>query len=287
MRTNRLATLCVALGFASFFNSGAQAQITVDGTREVAYGDPVSVQTITSSWGTNNTLASLSVKQEGSKLYVFVAGRADGNSLQLFIDSKNGGANKLVTGLVSGGGEEWRIHNFSVNCSSTTDGMTFETGFDADFAFNIQSAGWSGLFPLNPSTPQPRSYVGNINDANGIAGGPLVKGKRDTSIGVASVSSHNKGWEFEFNITDLGVWTGEAEPVKFLAFIVTDGVNGSPNQVLGPLPNSTDLGELISLQAINFETIVGVQAVTVTVNNADADGDGIPNSTDPTMTTTD
>ena len=281
MRTNRLATLCVALGFASFFNSGAQAQITVDGTREVAYGDPVSVQTITSSWGTNNTLASLSVKQEGSKLYVFVAGRADGNSLQLFIDSKNGGANKLVTGLVSGGGEEWRIHNFSVNGSSTTDGMTFETGFDADFAFNIQSAGWSGLFPLNPSTPQPRSYVGNINDANGIAGGPLVKGKRDTSIGVASVSSHNKGWEFEFNITDLGVGTGEAEPVKFLAFIVTDGVNGSPNQVLGPLPNSTDLGELISLQAINFETIVGVQAVTVTVNNADADGDGIPNSTDP------
>ena len=112
MRINRLAILCAAFGFASFLNFSAQAQITVDGTREVAYGDPVSVQTITSSLGTNNTLASLSVKQEGSKLYVFVAGRADGNSLQLFIDSKNGGANKLVTGLVSGGGEEWRIHNF-------------------------------------------------------------------------------------------------------------------------------------------------------------------------------
>ncbi len=280
MKSTRLATLCLALGLASFFSFSAQAQITVDGTREVAYGDPVSVQTITSSWGTNNTLASLSVKQEGSKLYVFVAGRADGNSLQLFIDSKNGGANKLVTGLVSGGGEEWRIHNFSVNGSSTTDGMTFETGFDADFAFNIQSAGWSGLFPLNPSTPQPRSYVGNINDANGIAGGPLVKGKRDTSIGVASVSSHNKGWEFEFNITDLGVGTGEAESVKFLAFIISDGVSGSPNQVLGSLPDSTDLGGWGAFQTKNFETITGVQAVTVAVNNADADADGIPNSTD-------
>ena len=101
MKSTRLATLCAALGLASFLNFSAEAQITVDGTREAAYGDRVSVQTITSSWGTNNTLASLSVKQEGSKLYVFVAGRADGNSLQLFIDSKTGGANKLVTGLVS------------------------------------------------------------------------------------------------------------------------------------------------------------------------------------------
>ena len=111
MKSTRLATLCAALGLASFLNSGAQAQITVDGTREAAYGTPVSVQAITSSWGTSNTLASLSVKQEGSKLYVFVAGSANGaNSLQLFIDSKNGGANKLVTGLVSGGGEEWQDH---------------------------------------------------------------------------------------------------------------------------------------------------------------------------------
>lgn len=281
MKSTRLATLCAALGLASFLNFSAQAQVTVDGTKEAAYGAPVSVQTITSSWGTNNTLASLSVKQEGSKLYVFVAGRADGNSLKLFIDSKTGGANKLVTGLVSGGGEEWRIHHFSLNGNSTTEGMTFETGFNADYALNIHSAGWSALFPLNPSSPQPRSYVGNINDANGIAGGPLVRGKRDTSIGVASVASHNKGWEFEFNITDLGVGTGEAEPVKFLAFIITDGVNGSPNQVLGPLPDSTDLGGWGEFQAKNFENISGVQAVTVTVNNADADGDGIPNATDP------
>ena len=145
MKSTRLATLCVALGLASFFNSTSHAQITVDGTREAAYGTAVSVQSITSSWGTNNTLASLSVKQEGSKLYVFVAGRADGNSLQLFIDSKTGGANKLVNGLVNGGGDEWRIHNFSVSGNSTTDGMTFESGFNADYALNIQSGGWASL----------------------------------------------------------------------------------------------------------------------------------------------
>ncbi|NBR46287.1 MAG: hypothetical protein EBT68_04120, partial [Verrucomicrobia bacterium] len=73
--------------FVANFAGQSHAAITVDGVRDADYGAPLAVQTISSSWGTNNTLASLSVKQEGSKLYVFVAGRADGNSLQLFIDS--------------------------------------------------------------------------------------------------------------------------------------------------------------------------------------------------------
>lgn len=202
----------------------SHSQITVDGTRDAAYGTPLAVQSVTSSWGTDNTLASLSVKQEGSKLYVFVAGRAAGNSLQLFIDSKIGGANKLVNGLVSGGGDEWRIHNFALNGSST-EGMTFESNFTADYAINIQSGGWSSLFPLNPASPQPRSYIGNIFDANGASGGVVTLAKQNTGIGVANVATHANGWEFEFNITSLGVGNGEAEPVRFLAFIITDGVN--------------------------------------------------------------
>jgi hypothetical protein len=280
MKSTLFATLCVALGLASFLTPKSNAQITVDGTREAAYGTAVSVQSITSSWGTNNTLASLSVKQEGSKLYVFVAGRANGNSLQLFIDSKTGGANKLVNGLVNGGGDEWRIHNFALNGSST-EGMTFETGFNADYALNIQSGGWTSLFPLNPSAPEPRSYIGNVFDAGGASGGVVTQAKQNTGVGVADVATHANGWEFEFNITSLGVGNGEAEPIKFLAFIITDGVNLSPNQVLGSLPTgSPDLGGWGTFQIQNFETISGVQAVTVTVNNADADGDGTPNSSD-------
>ena len=59
MKSTRLATLCVALGFASFFNPGAQAQITVDGTREADYGTALAVQSVTSGWGAGNTLASM------------------------------------------------------------------------------------------------------------------------------------------------------------------------------------------------------------------------------------
>lgn len=266
---------------ATLFGAGiGNAAITVDGSKDADYGTPLAVQSVTSSWGPGNTLASLSVRQEGSKLYVFVAGRANGNSLSLFVDSKSGGANKLVSGLVSGGGEEWRIHNFSVGGNSTTDGLTFENGFTADYAINVQSGGWTSLFPLNPSSPQPRTYIGNmINDAS-ISGGPVSKGKQSTSVDVSNVATHANGWEFEFDITSLGVGNGEAEQVKFLALIITDGVNLSPNQVLGSLPNSTDLGGWGSFQATNFESISGVQTVTATVNNADADGDGTPNSSD-------
>jgi hypothetical protein len=276
----RFAALSFATVISALLAASVHAQVTVDGTRDVNYGTALATQTVTSSWGGGNTLASLSVRQEGTKLYVFVAGRANGNSLVLFIDSKSGGANKLVSGLVSGGGEEWRIHNFSVGGNSTTDGLTFETGFNADFAINVQSAGWTSLFPLDPASPKSRSYMGNmINDAS-IAGGPVTKGKQSTGVDVSNVATHANGWEFEFDITALGVGNGEAEQVKFLALIIADGVNLSPNQVLGSLPNSTDLGGWGSFQATNFETISGTQSVTAVVNNADADGDGIPNSTD-------
>ena len=90
MKSTRFATLCVALGLASFFNFGAQAQITVDGTKEAAYGSPLSTQTLT-GWGANNSLASLSAVQQGGSLFVFVAGRPQGNAFILFIDSKPGG----------------------------------------------------------------------------------------------------------------------------------------------------------------------------------------------------
>ena len=133
MRTNRLATLCVALGFASFFNSGAQAQITVDGTKDAAYGTPLAVQSLT-GWGANNTLASLSAVQQGGSLYVFLAGRPQGNAFLLFIDSKAGGVSFIPNNLISGGGETDRINNLG---SSPTAGMTFETGFQPDYAIRI------------------------------------------------------------------------------------------------------------------------------------------------------
>ena len=49
MNSTRFATLCVALGLASFFNHQSHAQIAVDGTRDAAYDARAAVQTTASS----------------------------------------------------------------------------------------------------------------------------------------------------------------------------------------------------------------------------------------------
>ena len=102
MKSTRLATLCVALGLASFLNFNAQAQITVDGIKDAAYGTPIAVQSVTAGWGNNQVLASLSAVQQGTSLYVFLAGRPQGNAFMLFVDSKPGGVTFIPNNLISG-----------------------------------------------------------------------------------------------------------------------------------------------------------------------------------------
>ena len=168
MKQTRLATLCAALGLASFLNSGGHAQITVDGTREADYGTALSVQSVISGWGAGNVLASLSAKQEGGSLKVFLAGRPDGNAFFLFIDSKSGGANILVNNLITGGGEEYAINNFG---TSSTAGMTFETGFPPDYAIRIHGGGWTALYPLTQGSS--RTYLGQ-STVTTVSGGPVT-----------------------------------------------------------------------------------------------------------------
>ena len=74
MKQTRFATLCVALGLASFLTLSSHAQITVDGTRDAGYGTQLSVQAVTSAWGSANTVASLSAVQEGGSLLFLLQG---------------------------------------------------------------------------------------------------------------------------------------------------------------------------------------------------------------------
>ena len=59
MKSTRFATLCVALGLASFFNSTSHAQITVDGTRDANYGSALAVQTCGTGFGAGSGGSSL------------------------------------------------------------------------------------------------------------------------------------------------------------------------------------------------------------------------------------
>ena len=172
MKQTRFATLCVALGLASFLNLNSHAQITVDGTKEAGYGSPLSVQAVTSGWGTGGqTLASLSAVQNSSLLYVFLAGRPEGSAFILFIDSKPGGVTFIPNNLISGGGEEGAINNFG---SSASAGMTFEAGFQPDYAVRIYGEGtggsgaWAAVYPLTAGAS--RVYIGQPSSPSGASG---------------------------------------------------------------------------------------------------------------------
>jgi len=274
MKSTRLATLCAALGLASFFNCSAQAQITVDGTRDSSYGTPLSVQSVTTGWGSGNVLASLSAKQEGGSLKVFLAGRPDGNAFFLFIDSKSGGANVLVNNLITGGDEEYAINNFG---SSSSAGMTFESGFSADYAIRIHGGGWTALYPLAPGSN--RTYLGQSTVAT-VSGGPVTALRTVYNNVSGNYADHNTGVEIDLSLAGLGVPTGTGQSVKFMAILINQGSDYASNQTLGSLP--ADSGDLAgNFRTTNFNTVTGTQTISMTVDNSDSDGDGTPDATDP------
>jgi hypothetical protein len=276
---NRFATLCAALGIVSFFDFSAHAQITVDGTKEADYGTALSVQTL-SGWGDNKFLASLSAVQQGASLYAFVAGRPQGEAFILFVDSKPGGRSFIPNNLITGGGEEWCINNFGLSASA---GMTFESGFEPDYAIRIygDSGGGTGayvaVYPLVAGSS--RSNLGDSGSSVGVSGGPITLAKTIWQ-NVASASTADKGVEIQLSLAGLGVPNGIGQPVKFMAFLVNGGSDYASKQVLAPLPDGS--GDLAgNLKTTDFNTVSGTQTVSMTVDNTDSDGDGEQDATDP------
>jgi len=280
MNSSRFATLCVALGLAAFFSvSSSHAVITVDGTKDADYGNPLSVQAVTSNWGGNNTLASLSAVQQGSALYVFLAGRPQGNAFILFIDSKPGGIPFVPNNLIASGGDEYCINNLGTSSSA---GMTFESGFQPDYAIRIYGDGgggtgaWANLYVLTAGSA--RVYLGNSGSEDAM-GAPVIK-LRTSWQNVTDVTTADQGSEIQLNMAQLGVPSGTGQTVRMMAILINGGSNYASNQVLGSLPvGSGDLGG--GINATDFNSVADTQTVSLTVDNADMDQDGIPDSQDP------
>ena len=88
----RSVYVCLFLTLNLLIANSAQAQtIVVDGVRDAAYGStPDAVQGVDSSWGPEDTLANMSVVQQGTKLFIFIGAAVDGlakNQILLFVDS--------------------------------------------------------------------------------------------------------------------------------------------------------------------------------------------------------
>ena len=204
-----------------------------------------------------------------------LAGRTTGNNaIFLFIDSKSGGANVITTTTIAGGGEEYAINNFGTSPSA---GMTFETGFSPDYAIRIHAGGWTALYPLAQGSS--RTYLGQSTVAT-VSGGPVTALRTSWNDVTGAYADHTTGVEINLSLAGLGVPTGSGQAVKFMAILISEGTDNASNQTIGSLPaGSVDLAG--NFKTTDFNTVIGTQTVSMTVDNTDADGDGISDATDP------
>ena len=271
--------LCAAFSLAAGIST-AHAQVTVDGVLDVTDGYTVNaLQATGSGWGSNNFLGKLATVQDGSSLAVFLAGKPAGNAIILFIDSKAGGPSTIANNQITSGGEEFTINNLGPDGSDT--GMTFETGFNPDYAVRIYGTGdgtqaYVNFYNLQTGT---RGYFGQIVAASNPANSFVTEAAALWSDLAAPYDSAANGAEFKLSLAGMGVPAGTGVPIKLMAVLVNDNSTYGSNQVLASRTTPfDDIGG--NINNINFETVDGTQTVTITVDNLDTDGDSIPDDID-------
>ena len=243
----------------------AHAVVTVDGTRnagtETEYAERA-VQATTTNWGSGNALANLHTAQVGSDLSIFIGGKAQTNAIILFIDSKAGGPSFIPNNQITTGGEENTINNLG---SSPTAGLTFETGFNPDYAIRIYGDATSTGAFVNRYDLQTgsRSYVGESVTSSPSASGFIKEIRTIWTDVSAPLSGVVNGVEMKLSLAALGVPTG-TQTVKLMAILVNGDSSYGSNQVLASRTSSNaDIGT--GINAIDFQAESGTQTLSIPV----------------------
>ncbi len=182
--------------------SFASGTPTVDGTLDGLYGAAHFIQTNFTGFGDNgdataqggggSEIDGLYVAADATNLYIFVAGNieANGNGLDLYIDTDSGATGASELGAGSGSGD------FIINAQS---GMVFDTGFAPNYVLSVDSEF------VDPDR-LPRAYFGSFtgNDAAvdllgtlsgyGAAGAGALTGG-DAGVPAASLAVDNSNIE--------------------------------------------------------------------------------------------
>jgi hypothetical protein len=285
--------------------SAALAQSPViDGTAEALYGTPKEVQTIQTQFG-DNTVGqagfcngsevdgAFAVVQDGF-LYLTLAGNLETNwnKLEVFIDCKAGGQNRL-----RGDNADVDFNGLNrMGDDGSGNGLTFDAGFEADYWIAV-TAGGSQIVKGVPVPLQFVNYADLPTLGQGLGGnkgpglGPTVPVVADNGIEVALNNSNTAGVsggtgaasgagvvtgvEFKIPLSLIGYVSGD---LRVCAFVNGGGHDFVSNQVLGSLPVGTaNLGDP---RAVNFSTITDDQFIVVI-------GGGTPPDSCPTDLTDD
>jgi hypothetical protein len=207
-------SVCIATVVASL-TAPAWASITVDGTRDAAYGPALAVQTIQTGFGNQTNPSGLGsggelnaayVTIEAGRLFVMVTGNIEPNfnKVSVFIDSKAGGENVLASA------PQYDYEHISQNFG----GLTFDTGFHADY--HVYSR-WGTLFTVDivdrdgggSSTVTGNGAKATIGGGTGIQSGtitPADLGLGSTGIGeIRNLTPFlTQSMDFGFNNTNTG-----------------------------------------------------------------------------------
>lgn len=273
---------------AAWMTASALAQ-TIDGTRDAIYGSPLVVQNTPTGFGDSNLgqidyangseldAAYAYVDMMGQTLYLFLAGNLESNfnKLEIFFDTVAGGQNRLRgdnAGVDFGG-----LNRMGDDGSG--NGLTFDTGFEADYWIGITGGGspyalYANWAQLLTSGGGPGDYLGTTGAASDgtLTGGSNPYGIRVTinnsnTGGVTSSTADplaaaavTTGVELAIPFSAIGV-TG-ATVIKISAFINGSGHDFLSNQVLGGVGG---LGNLGDPRYVNFANIDGDQFFTVVV----------------------
>ncbi|MFK7760154.1 MAG: GC-type dockerin domain-anchored protein [Phycisphaerales bacterium] len=113
--------------------------------------------------GGGSEIDGIYMAKDATNLYIFVAGNLEnnGNAIDLYIDTGAGGDSTLGSGLGDGG--------FVVSGQA---GLTFDSGFDADYVFSVDA--WNDDEDDGTTPNVPRAFFGpigsDIDDLGSLAG---------------------------------------------------------------------------------------------------------------------
>ena len=230
----RLSSLLAAF-VALAICPAANAQFTLDGARDAAYGLPLAVQTVNTQFGDN--LSELNAGYagiSGGNLHLLLTGQVENNfnKLNIFIDSVAGGQNVLQPDGFSGGNnpenDGW---------ANKYAGFTFDTGFAADYMIIARNGNSGGdRFDLDLATVG--GGIGAFQSSGDIFGGSLT--------GVnASVGAAGLGVGYD-NSNVAGVVGGTGAANAAAAAAVTTGL-----ELVIPLAaiGSPGFGDIIRISA--------------------------------------
>jgi hypothetical protein len=274
--------------------------IDIDGIADAAYGPPLAIQEVGTSFGDNTvgTYTNANGSEldaaygfiSNSVLYLVFAGNleANFNKLEIFIDSIAGHGQNTLTNNNSGvdfGG----LNRMGGASGTNGPGLTFEpdfapdywigttvggspVSFYANYAVLLDNGGGPGFFlgTANPTNSTlsggtnpfgVKATINNIN-TNGVDGQICIT---NLSMVAQSNAAATVVTGMELSIPLSAVSSGALSTVKVCAFINGTGHDFVSNQILGPIATNDCIDSLGEPRNINFGNLPGVQYFIVPV----------------------